>query len=264
MLVFPQLSTGAVALYPLRRKRSRRTVMNTLGDGNSVIYGDPDFASSAWELEIHGANFDEWTAIEALFENVSGRAGTFTFLEPAGNLLTQSEAFGAPEWNPSALVTVTPGIADPFGGAMASRVLNGGPAAGVLAQPLEVPGDFQYALSVWAKAGSTSTVRLFASTAGATSERLFSLGSEWRRIVLPVALGQATESVTFGVGLVPGDSVELFGMQVDAQPGAGGYQKTGARGGVHAHARFDDDALTVRARGTDVYDTVIRVVSKGN
>lgn len=263
MLVFPQLSTGAVTLYPLRRTRTRRTVLNTLRDGHIVKYSDPDVASSAWELEITGANRAEWLAIEELFESVRGRAGAFTFLEPAGNLLLQSEALSAPEWNPSALVSVTP-IADPFGGDAAASVLNGSPTEGELSQPLAVPGNYRYALSVWAKAGSTSTVTLFASAEGALAERQFSLHSQWKRIVLPVGLEQETESVAFGVRLVPGDSVHLFGMQVDAQPGAGGYQKTGARGGVHASARFDDDALTVRARGTDVYDAVIRVVSKGN
>lgn len=263
MLVFPQLSTGAVALYPLRRTRRRRTVLNALRDGGTVAYSDPDVASSAWEMEIAGATAAEWAAIETLFESVSGRAGRFTFLEPGGNLLLQSEALGAPEWNPSALVTVT-AAADPFGGNTASRVLNGSPTEGELSQPLAVPGNYRYALSVWAKAGSTATVKLFASTFGANTEWEFLLTPQWRRIVLPVGLEQETESVIFGARLMPGGSVELFGMQVDAQPGAGGYQKTGARGGVHANARFDDDALTVRARGTDVYDAVIRVVSKGN
>jgi hypothetical protein len=79
---------------------------------------------------------------------------------------------------------------------------------------------------------------------------------------MPVAIGIATESVKFGVRFF--GTVELFGMQVDAQPGAGGYQKTSAKGGVHAVARFDEDALTVRARGADVFDAVIRIVTKGS
>ena len=42
MLVFPQLTTGAAALYPLRRSRRRRSVINTLSDGSQVQYSDPD------------------------------------------------------------------------------------------------------------------------------------------------------------------------------------------------------------------------------
>lgn len=264
MLVFPQLSTGTTALYPVRRQRRRRTVTNQLVDGRDVRFSDPDFASSAWELEVTGASRTEWEAIETLFESVAGRARTFTLLEPAGNLLLQSEALGAPEWNPSALVTVTPGIGDPFQGIAAVRVLNAAPTSGEISQPLAVPGNFQYAFSVWAKAGSASSVGLFARGAGGAMQRSYALTPEWKRIVLPVALDLPVETLTFGAQLVAGDSVDLFGMQIDAQPGAGGYQKTGARGGVHSKARFDDDTLTVRARGTDVYDAAIRIVSRGN
>lgn len=264
MLFFPQLSTGTTALYPLRRQRRRRTVINRMADGRDVRFSDPDYASSAWELEVTGASRTEWNAIETLFESTAGRARTFTLLEPAGNLLLQSEALGAPEWNPSALVTVTTGIADPFQGAGAVRVLNVAPTSGEISQPLTVPGNFQYAFSVWAKAASASSLGLFASGAGGAIQRSYVLTSGWKRIVLPVALDLAVEMLTFGVQLVPGDSVDLFGMQVDAQPGVGGYQKTSARGGVHSNARFYDDALTVRARGTDVYDSVIRIVSRGN
>ncbi len=264
MLVFPQMTTGSVALYPLERKRSRRTVVNRLLDGSSVVYADPDWAEKRWELECVGLSTDEWTAIENLFDLTTGRLGTFTFLEPAGNLLAQSEDFSAAEWDNSALVGVTSGIDDPFGGTGARRVTNLGPTAGDIAQPLAVPGGFQYAVSVWARTSVAGPATLFAATVGGSVERSFDIGTNWRRVIAPVGLGLATESVTFGVRISAGVTVDLFGMQVDAQAGAGGYQRTGPNGGVHSQARFASDVLTVRARGTDVYDAAIRIVSKGN
>ena len=265
MLVFPQLSTGAGALYPVTRTRSSRTVINTLGDGRRVVYADPDFSAWAWDLRPSGLTEGEWEAIEALFASVSGRLRTFTFLEPAGNLLAQSEAFGAPEWDNGALIGLTPGIDDPFGGTAAMRALNSsGAAAEAVAQALPAPGVFTYALSVWARTVAGSAVTLFASTAGGSVERAFGLGSEWKRVSIPVSLGQATESVTFGARIAPGWQVDLFGMQVEAQLAAGAYQKTGARGGVHSQARFASDSLVVRAQGTDIYDMAIRIVSKGS
>ena len=263
MLVFPQMSTGSVALYPLQRRRSRRTVVNTLRDGSSVVYADPDWAEKRWDLECAGLSQVEWGAVEGLFDAVTGRLGTFTFLEPAGNLLAQSEDFASSVWDKGVLVGVTAGISDPLGGTAAGRVTNSSPVAGDVAQTLAVPGDFQYSLSVWARATVAASVTLFASTTGGSADRSFELSTEWRRIVLPVGLDQVTETVTFGARLGVGITVELFGMQVDAQPGAGDYQKTGASGGVHALARFGSDVLTVRARGTDVYDAAIRIVSKG-
>lgn len=259
MLVFPQLTTGAAALYPLRRSRRRRSAINTLGDGSEVRYTDPDVAETRWRLEAAGLNGEEWDAIEDLFAQVRGRFGTFTLLEPAGNLLRQSEAFGEPEWDNGPLTTVTPGVPDPFGGTRASEITGGGAE---VAQVLAAPGDFQYSLSVWVRPTASATVTLFAETTGGSNERAFGLGTTWKRIAMPVAMGLATESVKFGVRFV--GTVELFGMQVEAQPGAGGYQKTGAKGGVYASARFDEDALTVRARGADVFDAAIRIVTKGS
>ncbi|MEI9814969.1 MAG: hypothetical protein WDO18_21030 [Acidobacteriota bacterium] len=59
MLVFPQLTTGAAALYPLRRSRRRRTVANALGDGRLVRYRDPDFGETRWQLDAVGLSETE-------------------------------------------------------------------------------------------------------------------------------------------------------------------------------------------------------------
>src|ERR1035438_2850764 len=98
MLVFPQLSTGASALYPLKKTSRQRTVVNTLGDGSTNVYADPDAASLGWELQAKGLTAAEWGAIEALFEATSGMWQPFTFLDPVGNLLAESEDFGASAW----------------------------------------------------------------------------------------------------------------------------------------------------------------------
>lgn len=259
MAVFPQLTTGAAALYPLRRSRRRRSVINTLDDGSQVRYGDPDLAETRWRLEAVGLSREEWDAIEALFADMRGRFGTFKLLEPAGNLLLQSEAFDQPEWDNSPLTSAAGGQVDPFGGTRASTITG---TSVEVAQVLAVPGNFQYSVTVWAKSVAGATATLFASTTGGSNEKAFVLGAAWRRIAMPVAMGLATDSVKFGVRLT--GAAQLFGMQAEAQPGAGGYQKTDAKSGVHETARFDEDALTVRARGTDVFDAVIRIVTKGS
>jgi len=156
MLVFPQLTTGASALYPVVRKSVTRTVANSLGDGSAVVYADPDTGSREWELRASGLTLEEWTAIEALFQTASGRIATFTFLDPAGNLLLRSEEFGEPEWDNGALVHLTTGINDPLGTTRATQVVNAGSAIGAVVQTLTVPGNFRYVLSVWAKATSGS------------------------------------------------------------------------------------------------------------
>jgi hypothetical protein len=234
-------------------------VINAMGDGSQITYHDPDLAETRWQLDATGLNAVEWGAIETLFADVRGRFGTFKLLEPAGNLLLQSETFDQPEWDNSALTVVTTGQPDPLGGTGASTITG---TSVEVAQTLAVPGNYRYSLSVWAKSAAGATATLFALTTGGSSEKACVLGADWMRIAMPVAMGLATDSVTFGVRLT--DSAQIFGMQVEAQPGPGGYQKTGAKGGVHKVARFDDDALAVTARGTDVFDAVIRIVTKGS
>jgi len=85
----------------------------------------------------------------------------------------------------------------------------------------------------------------------------------WGRVTLLANWAGSTSSGTLGARLDAGGSVDLFGMQVDAQPAAAEYRLTGAGGGVYANARFDGDQISVTAQGTDVYDAVVRIVTNG-
>src|ERR1700686_1192278 len=134
MLVFPQLVTGASAQYPVTRQRVARTAANTLGDGRRVIYADPRAATTEWELRATGLTAAEWNAIEAVFQAASGQLLTFTFLDPAGNLLARSEELGASAWTNGALIQLTTGIDDPLGTTRATRAVNAGQAAQAVAQ----------------------------------------------------------------------------------------------------------------------------------
>jgi hypothetical protein len=67
--------------------------------------------------------------------------------------------------------------------------------------------------------------------------------------------------VTFGAQLQAGASVDLFGMQAEAQLAPSDYKMTETQGGVYANARFGADQLTVTAQSTDVYDAVIQIVN---
>ena len=258
MLVFPQLTTGAAALFPVIKQGQRRSVVNTLAGGNTVVYTDPDAAMAGWQLRATGLTLAEWNAIEGLFQQTSGMAGTFTFLDPVGNLLLQSENFSAGAWTAGALVQLTTGIADPFGTTRATRLLNTGQAAAGVMQILNVPGNFQYCVSLWARSTSGSAITL----AVANSSKSFAAGMQWKRVYFSSNPGQAgATTVTFGAQLAAGGSVELFGMQAEAQLGPSDYKITSAVGAVYPKARFGSDQITVTAQGTDVYDAVIQIVS---
>jgi hypothetical protein len=258
VLVFPQLSTGAAALYPVTKKTNLRTVVNVLGDGSTVVFEDPDAARSGWELQAAGLTLAEWAAIATLFGQTYGKWGNFTFLDPTGNLLAQSESFGNSIWTNGPLITLTTGVTDPLGTTRATGAVNGGQTVAAIGQTLNVPGNFQYCLSVWAQSAAESRVTL--QIAGITKS--FTLTAQWQRVVFLGNPGQTSATtVTFGAQLDAGGSVQLFGMQAEAQPGPSDYKQTGTSGGVYSQARFDTDQLTATAQGTDVYDAVIPVVN---
>ncbi len=260
MLVFPQLGTGASALYPVTKTSVQRTVVNTLGDGSTVVFADPYAAAMAWNLQASGLTATEWNAIETLFQATSGMWQTFTFLDPTANLLLQSEDFGATAWTNGALIELTTGVGDPLGTTRATGVVNAGETALSVAQTPNVPGNFHYCLSAWAKTAAGSGVTLSISTTGGSVTQTFPLTGEWARINVSGNPGQSTTEVTFAAQLAAGASVDLFGMQVEAQLAPSDYKLTGAKGGVYAKARFAADQITVTAQGTDVYDAVIKIV----
>jgi hypothetical protein len=264
MLVFPQLVTGASSIYPLKKQHTTRTVVNVLGDGQKVVYEDSSAAIVDWELQLKSLTRAEADAIEALFTAVSGQWGLFTFLDPAGNLLAFSEEFGNTVWTNGPLIQLTTGIDDPNGGTGATRAINDGEASQMVAQVLDVPGNFQYSISVWARTQGGSNATLTALTTGASANLPIQLNGTWKRFNLTINLAQATDSVTFGVTLDAGASVDLFGMQVDAQIGPSDYKRTGAGGGVYPRARFSTDSVTMKAQGTDIYDAVVRIVATEN
>lgn len=260
MLVFPQLSSGCQVVYPVRKKPAVRTVVNSLSDGRRVVYSDADGAPVEWELRAEGLTLEERQAIEALHNAAGGRLRTFTFLDPTANLLARSEEFDQSAWVKDPLLTLTTGMADPFGGIAAVRVANVGAASQAVRQTLAAPGMFRYSFSIWARAviGTSMTMQ---ALAGAVVASVVGVTPEWRRYELRAAPGAASNEVSFGIELASGASVDLFGAQVDSQPAASEYKRTGSRGGVYEFARFASDELTVRAEGTDVYSAAIRIVS---
>lgn len=254
MLVFPQLSTGASGQFPLTRQRRVRTVVNSLGDGRVVRYAD-EFGEAAWDLDLRELSSAERAAVESLFAATEGRLRAFTFLDPADNLLAHSEALSNAVWTKDALVAVTAAVVDPLGTSRASRVVNGGLANQGLSQALAAPDTFVYCWSAWVKGSGLVTL-----SAGSLT-RTFAASGTWTRISVAGAPDGQGASVSFRLTVDPGGSVDVFGLQVEAQPGASGYKITGSQGGVYARARFAKDDLRISAEGPENERARVRIVA---
>jgi len=249
------------AQYPSSRLTVMRTVVNELADGSTVRAGDSAARRMRWQLRYSGLMAAEWQAIEQLFEATQGQAGTFTFLDPAGNLLAWSEDFSNGAWRTDPLLQVTPGAADPRGGTGAATLTNTAQATQRLSQMTASASWFGYCFSVWVRSDAGTVVSLVSAGSVEESRIAYPAGASWARVVKTGALLTHEDGIRFALEVPPGGSVQIFGPQVEAQIAAGGYMKTTDRAGVYGKARFDEDRLGGIAESVGRFGGVVRVVS---
>jgi hypothetical protein len=250
-----------VSQYPVVRRDVTRTISNVLEDGGSIRMPDSGTKLISWQLEYSELSTDEWNAIDQLFAATQGSLGIFTFLDPTGNLLSWSEDYSKAVWNAGPLLQFGSGIEDPLGGNSALRLTNTAQASQRLLQTISGPAWFQYCFSIYLRTATPQTVVLLQSAAGGQASRACATGSKWSRFVLSGSLGTTEESISFGIELPAGAQVDIYGMQVEAQPGAGKYKRTLDISGVHANCRFDVDSLTVSTEGPGRHSIIVRLVS---
>ena len=257
MFYFPQLSSGATGQFPITRQRSARTVVNQSWQGYQVKLADPGAAITDWHLSFAEMSDQELAALEALFQAVEGRLTPFTFLDPADNLLAWSEQQSQPVWQAAPLLTVTGGVADPMGGTAACQVGNPTAATLMLQQSINAPASLNYCLSLYARSNQSTQVWLVRGSA--TDPQAVS--PEWTRLMSAGQLQDAADSISFGIALDPGATVDIFGIQAEAQTAASLYKQTAETGGVYPNARFRDDALTITTVGPSRHSCELDIVN---
>ena len=263
MRFFPQLSTGAAGQFPLRRRQVRRTVVNETEDGRRIKLADDAAGTTEWDLIFDGLSGSEAAAMEQFFAGGEGLLGSFTFLDPAANLLVWSEKLDDAAWQPAPLLQITGGIADPLGTQRATSLVNPAGAALKIEQVLNAPEWFTYALSVYARSSGGSRLRLIRSSGSSSEAAVKDVAPQWQRHVLSGKFTGTGETVRFALEVEPGGSVEVFGLQAEAQPGASGYKRTFSRGGVFAGARFGQDDIEITAEGVNWSSFRTTVVAQG-
>jgi hypothetical protein len=257
------MSTGSTAQYPIVRRRRKRSVVNETPGGGRITWADTAAETMEWELTLSGLTTAEWDAIEDLFEACGGRASDFLFLDPLDNLIGWSEDLTAPAWTCGPMIERTAGRPDPLGTARATRLVNTGQAPQRLTQTLSAPGGRQYCLSARVKGAYPGLVKLVLAAPGWEETRTVEIGPDWSEAWLAAAAGGTGETITCGIELAVGATVEIFGPQLEAQTGPSAYKRTPGRGGVYPSARFLDGLLRCRTDGIESHSTTVRITSRG-
>lgn len=253
MLVFPQLSSGAVSQMPLRRRTTYRTLLNQSLDGNEIRVADASFIERAWQLPLQSLSDQEWQAIQSLFAATEGQLQSFLFLEPGANLLQWSEEFTQAAWTVTG-ITIAGGITDPTGGAAASELTG----AGTLSQTLNIPAAYRYAASLWARTSQPGAGLQLSDGAAQQASIPFSGDGQWHRYTLSTAWSGSSQTVVFAV-TTSGSTVDVYGAQLEAQLRASAYKRTLQQSGVCPAARFSTDTLGDRATSPGQHSGVLQI-----
>jgi hypothetical protein len=260
-LFFPQLSTGAMAQFPFSKIRSVKTVQNVSADGSVIASADPASARIVWDLRYNELLPAEVQAIQQFYAACCGPYSAFTFIDPADNMLQYSSDLTNAAWNLSPNVSVTPGAADPMGGSAGFTVVNSGQIAETIGQTVIVPANYQYCFSVYVKSPISSPVALTRTGSVATASNSYSCGPVWTRISSSGQLADAGTTLTAAVQLQPGQTIQLFGPQLEPQGDASPYRATSSRSGIYPNAHWSSNQLIFSANGPSSFASTFSIES---
>ena len=245
MLYFPQLASGAVGQYPVSKDLTQRTITNALPDGSVVKYADPGAPFTQWNLQFQGLADSEATILQDFFATCEGQLNAFTFTDPLGNLLLWSEDLTQPAWQASTLLQLTPGAADPNGGTSATGITNPTGADLTVQQTISAPGWYAYTFSVYLQSAMGVTLPLLMQTGGVSNTSPCTGGAAWQRFSLIGQTNTTAETVTVGLTIPAGQSVTVFGFQLEPQPAISPYKPSYETSGVYTNAHFSGDTFAV-------------------
>jgi hypothetical protein len=237
--IYPQIGAGAVAQLPLQRTRAWRSITNQLESGERILMPDDAAAEIQWSLRYTDLGDSETKALTDLFTGCSGRYGSFLFVDPLANLLGWSEDLSRPDWQLGS-VSQSNGIADPWGTQRASSVSNGASGSQTLSQTLSIPGAYMACFSAWVRSDAPGSIVLQRDDSAVTAV----LSPVWRRIYVAARSSALTQS-TFSIVLAAGQTIDVFGLQIEAQPYPSIYKGTQTARGIYEETRFDQDELEI-------------------
>ena len=258
-LIFPQLSSGAMAQYPIRKRSTIRTVKNLLADGSMLVAADPGSGQLFWTLNYVDLSTVDMEALLAHFEACNGQLRAFTFLDPTDNLLTYSTDLTQPSWITPAVITIETGLPDPNGGTAAFRLTNTGATAQQISQTIAAPVSFQYCFSLYASLSTIGTCVLSTRSANAQQASVCPVPANWSRIATSSALQDTGVGLTVGLGLASGQSVSIFGPQLEPQFAPSRFRPTYSNSGLYPNAHWASPELIFTAEGPNLFSTSFNI-----
>jgi hypothetical protein len=244
MTWFPQLSGGSVSQFPIVRSRKWRDIQNDLESGSRMMLPDSASGQIEWRLAYRDLTDAETQKVSDLFTASQGGFRAFAFADPLANLLGWSEDLSRADWQVGLLQTSS-GIGGPAGTQGAWSVTNGTAGEQSVVQTMGVPGDYVCCFSAYVRSGVPGVVTL----ARDARQVEVATGPAWTRVFVSGAGAIGTVQSTFSIGIGPGHSIDVWGLQVEPQPYPSAYKPTETARGIYQETYFGTDELVMRSDG---------------
>lgn len=254
-LFFPQLSTGAIAQYPIKKTLVSRSITNLLPDGSMILQADPGASKLIWEMSFSELATADSQALQAHFEACYGPYYAFTFIDPTDNMLASSADLTNTAWTKDPQIQIVAGTADPSGGSSAFMVTNAGSAPQNISQRVAVPAGYQYCFSLFALSAVPAALTVLRQGTSATATDILQVRTAWTRFVSSGQLNDSGTQFSIVITLNPGQQIKLFGLQLEAQIQPSRYRPTVANGGVYPLCHWTSDTFPLVAEAPNLFST---------
>jgi hypothetical protein len=254
---FPQIGSGAIAQFPLNKRRQWRAITNVMESGEMISLPDDAGGQIEWRLSYQDLTDIEVASVTSLFASSAGEALPFGFIDPFANLLGWSEDLSRPDWQVGQL-TATGGLSDPVGTTRAWSIQNGNAAEQTLSQSIGVPGQYVACFSAYVRSDFAGTIGMLRD-----ARRInVPCGPQWKRIQISGAGVSGATSSTFSLAFAAGSNTRVFGLQLEAQPWPSPYRPTGTAAGILEETRFQGGSLSVVNTAPDLSSCQVNLISR--
>jgi hypothetical protein len=248
-LFFPQLSTGAVAHYPISKTAVTRTVLNVVPGGNLLMYPDEAARKVIWSWDYVGLTMEEAAMLENFFLACCGPLRPFTFLDPTGNLLSASSEFTAPAWQGASGLKAGTKVPGPVSDVPGWSLVNSSQGMQEIEQTLNIPSDFTYCFSLYLSSPTPDYVTLFRRCSSSEESSSVPIGPDWKRVWSTGTLQDDSAGLSVGFRLSPGQQIAVSAAQLEAQPGPSTYLHRPQSGDVYPNAHWAIEEFSIRYLG---------------
>jgi hypothetical protein len=121
-----------------------------------------------------------------------------------------------------------------------------------------MPGDYAACLSAWIRSDVGGNITLQRDN----TQTVVAAPPAWARVYLSApGIAGATQSA-FSISLQAGQSIDIWGLQVEAQPYPSPYKQTSAARGIYGETYFANDDLTVTSAVSGLSSCAVQLISR--